>query len=116
MNQKIFYSEQRTAGRNRSLAYLMKSTNVVIGNVEEVLVTYFHLCSFEGTVSQAGYLAMLLANRGRSADGKQVISIETVKTVVSVMATCGLYNESGVHLVKTGFPAKSGVSPSKIVS
>ena len=26
------------------------------------------------------------------------------------MATCGLYDESGSHLVQTGLPAKSGVS------
>jgi glutaminase len=26
------------------------------------------------------------------------------------MMTCGLYNESGEHLVRTGMPAKSGVS------
>ena len=26
------------------------------------------------------------------------------------MATCGMYDESGAHLVATGLPAKSGVS------
>ena len=26
------------------------------------------------------------------------------------MATCGLYNETGAHMVRTGMPAKSGVS------
>lgn len=110
MNQKIFSSERRTGDRNRSLAYLMKSTGFVFGDVEEVLETYFHLCSFEATVVQAAYLPMLLANRGVAPDGTQVISEGTVKTVISIMSTCGLYNESGVHLVKTGLPGKSGVS------
>ena len=26
------------------------------------------------------------------------------------MATCGLYDETGTHMVRTGMPAKSGVS------
>jgi glutaminase len=30
--------------------------------------------------------------------------------VVSLMATCGMYDESGSHLLATGLPAKSGVS------
>ena len=48
--------------------------------------------------------------RGRNAENTQIISKETVKNVIAIMATCGLYNESGTHLVKTGMPAKSSVS------
>ena len=110
MNQKIFSSERRTGDRNRSLAYLMKSTGYVVGNVEEVLETYFCLCSFEATMVQASYLPMLLANHGMAPDGSRVISDEAVKATVSIMSTCGLYNESGVHLVRTGLPGHSGVS------
>ena len=42
--------------------------------------------------------------------GKQVISIETTKITLAIMATCGLYDETGTHMVRTGMPAKSGVS------
>ena len=43
--------------------------------------------------------------------GKQIISIETCKiTRIAIMATCGLYDETGTHMVRTGMPAKSGVS------
>jgi glutaminase len=110
INQKVFSSEKRTGDRNRSLAYLMKSTGFIEGNIEEVLETYFCLCSFEATVVQASYLPMLLANRGLAADGTRVISEETALSVISIMATCGLYNESGAHLVRTGLPGKSSVS------
>lgn len=110
INFKVFTSERHTGDRNRSLAYLLKSNKVITEEVDTALETYFYLCSFHCRVSQAAYLPLLLANRGCSPQGEQVISIETVRHVLAIMATCGLYNESGSHLVYTGLPSKSGVS------
>ena len=110
LNNNVFDSELQHADRNRSLAYLMKSTGVLVRDVEEVLIPYFMLCSFQLNIKQATYLPMLLAHGGLTADGKRIISEETSNQVVAIMATCGLYNESGMHLVKTGLPAKSGIS------
>lgn len=110
INHKVFNSERRTGDRNRSLAYLMKSNNVLNGDVDAVLETYFYLCSFEANISQMVHLPMLLANGGVNGKGEQVISTTTVKQAIAIMTTCGMYNESGSHLVRTGFPAKSGVS------
>lgn len=110
INNKVFASERRTGDRNRSLAYLLKSTNVISGDVDNILENYFYLCSFEATIKQMAHMPMLLANQGKNAAGEQVISVETARHVVSIIATCGLYNESGTHLVRTGMPAKSGVS------
>ena len=109
-NDSVFNSELKHSDRNRSLAYLMKSTGVLVGEVEEVLIPYIMLCSFQLNVKQAAYLPMILANGGLAPDGKRIISEDTSNQVVAIMATCGLYNESGMHLVKTGLPAKSGVS------
>ena len=53
---------------------------------------------------------MLLANAGLAPSGERILSRRTAELTVSMMATCGLYNESGEHLVRTGLPAKSGVS------
>ncbi|MGD0466453.1 MAG: glutaminase A [Gammaproteobacteria bacterium] len=110
LNNNVFNSELQHADRNRSLAYLMKSTGVLVRDVEEVLIPYFMLCSFQVNIKQATYLPMLLAHGGLAANGERIISEETSNQVVSIMATCGLYNESGMHLVKTGLPAKSGIS------
>lgn len=110
INQNVFASECSTGDRNRSLAYLMKSNNVLEGNIEQILETYFSLCSFEATVAQAVQLPMILANGGLTETGTRVISQDTVRNVVSLMATCGLYNESGTHFLRTGLPGKSGVS------
>jgi len=110
INQRVYQSERQTGDRNRSLAYLLKANGVITRTVEEVLEVYFALCSFEANVKQASYLPMLLAHHGKNPQGQVIISSQTVQQVVAIMATCGLYNESGGHLVRTGMPAKSGVS------
>tara|TARA_R110000868_G_scaffold144960_5_gene364582 strand:- start:15793 stop:16716 length:924 start_codon:yes stop_codon:yes gene_type:complete len=110
LNASVFLSEKESGDRNRALTYLLKDNHMIAGDVNQVLETYFRLCSFEVSMSQAAYLPTLLANGGQSPSGEQIISTATVEQVVALMATCGLYNESGEHLVKTGMPAKSGVS------
>jgi glutaminase len=109
-SEKIFNSEYQHSDRNRSIGYLMKSTDVLIGDVEEALIPYIMLCSFQLNIKQAAYLPMLLANGGVNSNGERVIATATSNQVIAIMATCGLYNESGMHLVRTGLPAKSGVS------
>lgn len=109
-SEAVYNSEFGSADRNRSLAYLMKSTGVIKGDVEEILKPYFSLCSYLANIEQASYLPMLLANGGVAPDGTRVISETTSNQVVSIMATCGMYNESGMHLVTTGLPAKNAIS------
>ncbi len=106
----VYHSEFGSADRNRSLAYLMKSTGVLSGDVEEILKPYFSLCSYTANIREAAYLPMLLANGGVAPDGTRIISETTSNQVVSIMATCGLYNESGSHLVQIGIPAKNAIS------
>lgn len=110
VNQAVFESELRTGDRNRSIAYLLRSTGVVSGDIEELMEIYFALCSLEATTATAAMLPMILANDGVNSQGERIMNQETARIVTSVMATCGLYNESGTHLVNTGLPAKSGVS------
>ncbi len=110
VNGKVFASERATGDRNRSIAYLLKSKHEFGIPVDDVLETYFYLCSYECNVVTASFLPMLLANGGLAPDGTRIISERTSNSVVAIMATCGMYDESGIHLVRTGMPAKSGVS------
>lgn len=111
INPLVLASEQRTGNRNRSLAYLLKSRNNLKTDVTETLDLYFSLCSYEAMLEQMLYLPVLLANGGVDPQkGKTIISKETCKITLAIMATCGLYDETGTHMVKTGMPAKSGVS------
>lgn len=111
INPLVFASEKRTGDRNRSLAYLLQSRGNLGNSVNETLDLYFALCSYEALIDQVLYLPTLLANFGKDPEsGEQVISLETCKITLAIMATCGLYDETGTHMVRTGMPAKSGVS------
>lgn len=111
INPLVFASEKRTGDRNRSLAYLLKSRDNLACGVNQTLDLYFSLCSYEASLEQMLYLPTLLANSGRDpVSGEQVISVKTTRITLAIMATCGLYDETGTHMVKTGMPAKSGVS------
>ena len=111
VNSLVFASEKRTGDRNRSLAYLLHNRHNLGGNVHDTLDLYFTLCSYEASLEQMLYLPTVLANAGNDPlTGKRVISLETCKITLAIMATCGLYNETGAHMVRTGMPAKSGVS------
>lgn len=111
INPMVFASEKRTGNRNRSLAYLLHSRCNLGSGVSETLDLYFTLCSYEALLEQMLYLPTLLANSGKDPDsGQAVISQETCKIALAIMATCGLYDETGTHMVRTGMPAKSGVS------
>jgi glutaminase len=55
-------------------------------------------------------MAATLANAGKNpVTGKQVMKVENVPKTLAVMATAGLYDDSGKWLYRTGLPGKSGV-------
>jgi glutaminase len=111
IDEQVRESERGSADRNRSIAYFLKHGGIISGDVEETLSVYFALCSLSGTVRESAHLTAILAHGGIvPGTGRRVLSKQTVAIVVAIMATCGMYNESGNYLVSTGMPAKSGVS------
>lgn len=110
VNSRVYASERRTGDRNRSIAYLLRSSGVLTGSVDDALDSYFALCSLEATVVEAAHLGCVLAFGGAAPDGRVVLSEENSMKIVALMASCGMYDESGTYLMRTGLPAKSGVS------
>lgn len=110
VNARVLASERRTGDRNRAIAYLLREKGLFRDAVDDVLETYFTLCSFEASAIEASRLPALLASGGVDGAGGRVVSRTTVGSTVSLMATCGMYDESGSYLVEAGLPAKSGVS------
>lgn len=107
-NDRVYRSETATGDRNRALAYYMKSTGVINGDVEQLLDVYFKLCSLQVSCRDVAMIGRFLALNGRLA-GTQLVERKICHIVKAVMATCGMYNGSGEFAAAVGLPAKSGV-------
>lgn len=106
----IFNSEMETTDINRSISYYLRSIGILENDAEEVLELYVRNCSIGLNVKQLAHMAAVLANAGRSLDGRsQLVDREVVKITLALMASCGMYEESGKYAVEVGFPSKSGV-------
>lgn len=117
INEEVYISEKLTGNRNRALAYFMKSSGILDGNVEEVLDLYFRQCSIEANAKDLARLGAVLANDGIIPwSGEKLIDKEICKIVKSIMVTCGMYDASGEFAVRIGIPAKSGVGGGIIAS
>lgn len=116
-SESVFESEKRTGHVNRSIAYLLKSDEIIKGDVEQALDYYFKACSVLCNTIDLANFAMLLANDGKDIVSKeQVINHEIVIQVKTLMVTAGMYDRSGTFAMKVGMPAKSGVGGGIIAS
>lgn len=110
IDEKVFASERATGNRNRAIAFLELSTGMIEGPVDEHLDLYFAQCSLLVTARDLVMMGATLANGGRNpCTGVQAIDAEGATRVLSVMATCGMYDWSGEWMYRVGLPAKSGV-------
>lgn len=111
IDEDVYRSEVETGDRNRALAYMMRNAGALRAGVEETLDTYFRQCAIRVTAVDMAAMAATLANRGvHPVTGEVVVSESTASSVLTVMATCGMYDYSGNWLLRVGLPAKSGVS------
>jgi glutaminase len=71
---------------------------------------YTEQCSVSVNAKDLATMAGTLANAGKNpVTGKQVMKTDYVPKVLAVMATAGLYDDSGKWFFRTGLPGKSGV-------
>ncbi len=109
--EKTYRSESETGHRNRAIAYLLRNLDLLGQDVDEVLEAYFRQCSVLITARDLAMMGATLANMGTNpVHGKQVLEIDSVRDVLSVMFTCGMYDFAGEWAFRVGMPAKSGVS------
>jgi glutaminase len=110
VNQEVFKSESDTNQRNQAISMLMFAYGHIKDKPLQATDIYTEQCSVSVNAKDLATMAATLANGGKNpATGKQVMKSENVPDVLAVMATAGLYDDSGKWLYHTGLPAKSGV-------
>jgi glutaminase len=108
--QDVFKSEAETNQRNQAIAMLMYAYGHIKDKPLQACDIYTEQCSVGVNAKDLATMAATLANGGKNpVTAKQVMKAENVPEVLAVMATAGLYDDSGKWLYATGLPAKSGV-------
>lgn len=111
VDEKVAASELDNSYRNVAIANLLRGYDVFRDDPDEIVEGYIRQCSVTVTTKDLAMMAATLAAGGvQPATGEQVFSREVVRQVLSVMATCGMYDAAGDWLSTVGIPAKSGVS------
>ena len=110
VNQEVFKSEAETNQRNQAIGHLMLAYGYIKANPNQATDIYTEQCSVNVNAQDLAMMAATLANGGKNpVTGKVPLKAANVPYVLSVMATAGLYDDSGKWLYNTGLPAKSGV-------
>jgi glutaminase len=110
VNQEVYESEAATNQRNQAIGALMYAYGFIKSDPAQATDIYTEQCSISVNAKDLATMAATLANGGRNpVTGKQAMKTENVPEVLAVMATAGLYDDSGKWLYHTGLPAKSGV-------
>jgi glutaminase len=106
----VYRSESETNQRNQAIGALMLAYGYIKSNWQQAVDLYTRQCSIGVNARDLAVMAGTLAFGGRNpVTGRQLIDEHKVPGVLAVMATAGLYDDSGKWLYHTGLPAKSGV-------
>jgi glutaminase len=110
VNQPVFKSEADTNQRNQAIAMLMYAYGHIKADPLRATDIYTEQCAVSVNAKDLATMAATLANGGTNpVTGKVVLQSKYVPNVLAVMATAGLYDDSGKWLYTTGLPGKSGV-------
>jgi glutaminase len=110
VNWPVYVSEAGDNLRNQAIAHLLYAYGRMYFDPVMSTDLYTKQCALNVNAKDLAVMAGTLANGGMNPiTKKKVVSPETAMYTLSVMATAGLYDDSGIWFFKTGMPAKSGV-------
>ncbi len=110
LDEAVYLSERDTGHRNRGMAHILKNFGA-IEDPESALDLYFRQCALAVDCRDLAVIGATLANGGLNPlTGERAVEEDVVRDVLTVMASCGMYDFAGEWLVSVGLPAKSGVS------
>lgn len=110
INRPVYISEAGDNLRNQAIAHLLLAYNRIYFDPVQATDLYTKQCALNVNVKDLAVMAATLANGGVNPITKnKVVSQTTVMYTLPVMATAGLYENSGIWLFNSALPAKSGV-------
>jgi glutaminase len=111
LDWEVYRSEVASNHRNRALALLLSSYGRMYADPLESTEIYTRQCSLKVTVKDLAAMGATLADGGvNPLTGERVIDVDCCARVLAVLATAGMYEQSGDWLYEVGLPGKSGVS------
>ncbi|MCW3158219.1 glutaminase A [Micropruina sonneratiae] len=111
VDQEVYRSEAETNHRNQALGRLLQSYGRLAVDPAEVVDLYTRQCVLTVTSTDPATMGATLADGGvNPVTGERVVSAETCRDTLAVLASCGMYERSGEWLFEIGLPGKSGVS------
>ncbi|MCK8613418.1 glutaminase A [Gordonia sp. C13] len=112
IDNDVHSAELASDDHNTALAYLLRSAGKLEYEPDEVVDGYAAQCAIKVSCRDLAVMGSVLANGGLSTtnDDDSLLEGWITRHLLSVMATCGMYDGSGSWMAKVGIPAKSGVS------
>jgi len=117
VDEEIARAEHLLGDRNHALAHLMRSEGTLQVSADDAVAVYARACAVLVDAEALAVMGATLAGNGvNPVTGQRVVPAGIARDVVSVMATCGVYDGSGRWMQSVGIPAKSSVSGSIVLS
>jgi glutaminase len=110
VNWPVYVSEAGDNLRNQAIAHLLYAYGRMYFDPVQATDIYTKQCAINVNAKDLATMAATFANGGvNPITKKKVVTTETVMYALAVMATAGLYDDTGIWLYHSGLPAKSGV-------
>ncbi|HEV9035575.1 MAG TPA: glutaminase A [Puia sp.] len=110
LNWPVYVSEAGDNLRNQAIAHLLFAYGRMYFDPVQATDIYTKQCALNVSAKDLAEMAATLANGGiNPVTKKRCVGPQTTAYTLAVMATAGLYDDSGIWLYNSGLPAKSGV-------
>ncbi|ROS23211.1 L-glutaminase [Rathayibacter sp. PhB127] len=117
VDESVASNEHLLGDRNHALAHLMRAEGTLRRSADDAVAAYARACAVLVDAEALAVMGATLALGGvNPVTGERVVPAEVARDVVSVMATCGVYDGSGRWMRAVGVPAKSSVSGAIVLS
>lgn len=108
--EELYKSEGETNYNNRSIAWLLKNYDKIYDDPTIALDLYTRGCSMGVTARQLSIAGATIAMKGMNpVTKKQVFAPTLSANIISLIATVGFYENTGLWMYTSGIPAKTGV-------